>query len=96
MSNLPHHPQPDLRRLQMLLPPRKPGDRSCQITFHARHLILLLSRHVSALLAADVQTELHVWAGGCHGFYAVVPEAAVSKAAVAARVAWVARHFQQE
>lgn len=52
--------------------------------------------YASALWAAGVQAELHVWAGGSHGFDFVAPEAAVSKAAVAARDAWVARHLRGE
>lgn len=47
----------------------------------------------SALWAAGVQAELHVWPGGFHGFDGMAPHAAISKAAVAARDAWVARLF---
>ncbi|MBM7114350.1 alpha/beta hydrolase fold domain-containing protein [Archangium primigenium] len=50
--------------------------------------------YASALWAAGVQAELHVWAGGFHGFYAVAPDAAISRAAVATRDAWVARHLR--
>ncbi len=39
---------------------------------------------------AGGQAELHVWAGGFHGFDAVVPEAALSVAARAARTRWLA------
>jgi acetyl esterase/lipase len=35
--------------------------------------------------------ELHVWPGGCHGFTGMVPEAAMSKAAIAARLNWLSR-----
>ncbi|SES22851.1 Acetyl esterase/lipase [Lentzea xinjiangensis] len=35
--------------------------------------------------------ELHVWPGGCHGFDQLVPEAALSKRARAARMAWLGR-----
>lgn len=35
--------------------------------------------------------ELHVWPGGYHGFAAMVPEAAVSRAAVAAQRDWLRR-----
>jgi acetyl esterase/lipase len=52
--------------------------------------------YASALWAAGVQAELHVWAGGSHGFDFAAPEVAVSKAAVAARDAWVARHLRNE
>jgi acetyl esterase/lipase len=45
----------------------------------------------SALWAAGVQAELHVWAGGFHAFEGFAPHAAVSQAALAARDSWVAR-----
>jgi len=35
--------------------------------------------------------ELHVWPGGFHGFATMVPEAAVSRAAVAAQRTWLSR-----
>jgi acetyl esterase/lipase len=35
--------------------------------------------------------ELHVWPGGYHGFDGIVPQAAMSKAAVAARADWLRR-----
>jgi hypothetical protein len=35
--------------------------------------------------------ELHVWPGGYHGFDGIVPHAALSKAAVAARKDWLSR-----
>jgi acetyl esterase/lipase len=35
--------------------------------------------------------ELHVWPGGYHGFDGIVPHAALSKAAVAARANWLSR-----
>jgi acetyl esterase/lipase len=35
--------------------------------------------------------ELHVWPGGFHGFDGIVPTAALSRAAVAARVDWLRR-----
>jgi acetyl esterase/lipase len=35
--------------------------------------------------------ELHVWPGGYHGFDAIVRQAALSKAAVAARASWLRR-----
>jgi acetyl esterase/lipase len=49
----------------------------------------------SALWAAGVDAELHVWAGGYHGFDMVVPDADVSRSAKAARDAWYARHLQR-
>lgn len=47
--------------------------------------------YASALWAAGVQAELHVWAGGFHMFHGPAPTAAVSVAAVAARADWVGR-----
>ncbi|WP_226532370.1 alpha/beta hydrolase [Microbacterium paraoxydans] len=41
--------------------------------------------------ATGGQAELHVWAGGYHGFSGFSPEAEVSKAAVAARESWLRR-----
>ncbi|ABH00457.1 possible lipase (plasmid) [Rhodococcus jostii RHA1] len=50
--------------------------------------------YASALWAAGVQAELHVWAGGIHGFDFMTPDAAISRAARAARDGWVvARHL---
>lgn len=49
--------------------------------------------YASALWAAGVQTELHIWAGGFHGFYAAAPDAGLSKRAIAVRDAWVASHL---
>jgi acetyl esterase/lipase len=45
----------------------------------------------SALWAAGVQAELHVWAGGFHAFDLLAPHAAVSEAAKAARDNWLDR-----
>jgi acetyl esterase/lipase len=47
--------------------------------------------YASALWAAGVQAELHVWAGGFHGFDMLAPHAAVSQASIAARNAWIDR-----
>ncbi|WP_166346494.1 alpha/beta hydrolase [Phytoactinopolyspora limicola] len=47
--------------------------------------------YASKIWAAGGQAELHVWAGGCHGFEMVVPDAAVSRAALAARTSWLRR-----
>jgi acetyl esterase/lipase len=49
--------------------------------------------YATALWAAGVQAELHVWPGGFHGFDMIAPHAAIAKAAVAARDAWVAEHL---
>ena len=47
--------------------------------------------YASRLWAAGGSAELHVWPGGFHGFQNVVPDAAVSRTAVATREAWVRR-----
>ena len=47
--------------------------------------------YASALWAAGVQAELHVWAGGFHMFHGPAPTAAVSVAAVATRADWMSR-----
>lgn len=46
--------------------------------------------YASGIWAAGGQAELHVWAGGFHGFE-MVPHAAVSQAAKQARDGWIAR-----
>lgn len=43
------------------------------------------------LWAGGVQCELHVWPGGYHCFDSIMPDADVSKASIAARVAWAKR-----
>jgi acetyl esterase/lipase len=47
--------------------------------------------YASGIWAAGGSAELHVWSGGFHGFDQIAPEARVSKAAVAARNAWIER-----
>ncbi|MFI7023968.1 alpha/beta hydrolase [Micromonospora sp. NPDC049900] len=47
--------------------------------------------YASRIWAAGGQAELHVWAGGCHGFDALAPQAAVSTTARRARTDWLAR-----
>ncbi|MEU9239278.1 alpha/beta hydrolase [Streptomyces sp. NPDC048385] len=41
--------------------------------------------------AAGGQAELHVWAGGCHGFDALYPQAEISATARRTRTEWLAR-----
>ncbi|WP_305789722.1 alpha/beta hydrolase [Symbioplanes lichenis] len=41
--------------------------------------------------AAGVHAELHVWAGGFHGFTGMVPRAALSRTAVSALADWTTR-----
>lgn len=47
--------------------------------------------YAARLWEAGVQAELHVWAGGFHGFDMFAPHAAVSQAMLAARDHWVGR-----
>lgn len=47
--------------------------------------------YANALWRAGVPTELHVWAGGFHSFDAIVPGAALSRAAVETRERWIDR-----
>ncbi|KHK95519.1 alpha/beta hydrolase [Microbacterium mangrovi] len=47
--------------------------------------------YATRLWAAGGQAELHVWAGGYHGFASVSPDAEVSRAANAARDSWLRR-----
>ncbi|PLB36537.1 alpha/beta hydrolase [Aspergillus candidus] len=43
----------------------------------------------AALLRAGVSVELHLWPGCWHGFDTIVPDAPISRRAVAARVEWL-------
>lgn len=47
--------------------------------------------YASAIWRAGGQAELHIWAGGFHGFDLMAPEATVSQAAKAARTSWLRR-----
>jgi acetyl esterase/lipase len=47
--------------------------------------------YASRIWAAGGIAELHVWPGGCHGFDLFVPDAPISQAARAARIAWLRR-----
>ncbi|WP_307834268.1 alpha/beta hydrolase [Paractinoplanes lichenicola] len=47
--------------------------------------------YASAIWRSGGQAELHVWPGGFHGFDMMVPQAAVSQDARAARVRWLKR-----
>lgn len=47
--------------------------------------------YATALWRAGTSVELHVWAGGFHSFDALVPDAAISRAAIEARRGWIAR-----
>lgn len=48
------------------------------------------------LWAAGGDAELHVWAGGVHGFEALAPDAVISQQARAARMQWLARMLRRE
>jgi acetyl esterase/lipase len=43
------------------------------------------------LWLAGVPTELHVWTGGCHTFYALIPELPLSGVVYATRLEWLLR-----
>lgn len=47
--------------------------------------------YATALWRDGVQAELHVWAGGFHGFDMLAPHTAVAQASIAARDNWAAR-----
>ncbi len=49
--------------------------------------------YASSLWASGVQAELHVWAGGYHGYDMIVPDAKVSQATAAARNDWFTRQL---
>ncbi|MFI9467203.1 alpha/beta hydrolase [Streptomyces sp. NPDC052492] len=51
--------------------------------------------YAAGLWAAGGQAELHVWAGGHHGFDALFPEAELSVAARRTRTDWLARVLRQ-
>jgi acetyl esterase/lipase len=51
--------------------------------------------YASRIWQAGGSAELHVWPGGFHGFAGAVPQAAVSRAAVAAQRDWLARLLAQ-
>ncbi len=47
--------------------------------------------YATRLLRAGVQTELHVWPGGFHGFTLFAPQARISQECAAARLNWLRR-----
>ena len=47
--------------------------------------------YATGIWAAGGQAELHIWAGGFHGFDLIYPAAQVSRAARAARNDWLGR-----
>ncbi|MEV0972110.1 alpha/beta hydrolase [Microtetraspora glauca] len=52
--------------------------------------------YATRIWAAGGQAELHVWAGGCHGFDALYPGARISAAARRTRNDWIARLLSRE
>lgn len=51
------------------------------------------TEYAARIWAAGGQAELHIWAGGFHGFDVFAPGAAVSQAALASRTSWLRRVF---
>lgn len=49
--------------------------------------------YASKLWAHGVQAELHIWAGGFHGFDIFLPDEAVSQASRKAKISWARRIF---
>ncbi len=47
--------------------------------------------YATRIWQAGGSAELHVWPGGCHSFTGVVPQAALSRDALAARLNWLRR-----
>ncbi|MFT4232658.1 MAG: alpha/beta hydrolase fold domain-containing protein [Leucobacter sp.] len=47
--------------------------------------------YASRIWAAGGEAELHIWAGGFHGFDVFAPESELSRAALASRDSWLAR-----
>ncbi|KAI9743529.1 MAG: hypothetical protein M1818_002843 [Claussenomyces sp. TS43310] len=52
--------------------------------------------YASKLWACGVQAELHVWRGGSHGFELFLPHAALSKACLDTRMAWVKKELAKK
>lgn len=49
------------------------------------------TRYALRIWATGGRAELHVWGGGAHGFDMYMPEAEISRAALAARASWLRR-----
>ena len=47
--------------------------------------------YASRIWATGGQAELHVWAGGCHGFDLYMPDSEIANAALATRSSWLRR-----
>jgi acetyl esterase/lipase len=51
--------------------------------------------YAARIWAAGGRAELHIWAGGCHGFDALFPGAAISSTARRARTDWLSRLLRE-
>lgn len=49
------------------------------------------TEYARRIWATGGQAELHVWAGGCHGFDMYAPETEITRAALASRDSWLRR-----
>jgi acetyl esterase/lipase len=49
------------------------------------------TQYALRIWATGGQAELHVWGGGAHGFDMYMPDAEISRAALAARASWLRR-----
>lgn len=49
------------------------------------------TEYATRLWAVGGQAELHVWAGGCHGFDMYAPDSEIALAALATRTSWLRR-----
>jgi len=47
----------------------------------------------SEIWEAGGSAELHIWAGGFHGFQTIVPTATLSKTAIQTRESWIRREL---
>lgn len=48
-------------------------------------------KYALRLLEAGVQTELHVWRGGFHGYDTLAPESEVARETTSTRSSWMRR-----
>lgn len=48
-------------------------------------------QYATRIWATGGQAELHVWAGGCHGFDMYMPDTEIARAALASRSSWLRR-----
>lgn len=52
--------------------------------------------YATRIWATGGQAELHIWAGGCHGFDALFPNTPISRAARRSRTDWLTRILNEE